>query len=115
MKKTKISFELVDATSEQISDVLQFITLLGDVVTTFNVDSKDIKDVPPGPTKRGENGRYLYPSDDAVDKHNTDPASNPIETVDRVNIQPKVETIGVIENAPSIIGDVKPYDLKNYL
>lgn len=115
MKKSKFSFELVDATPEQIAEAIKIVTGFGDSLVSFNVTSG-----PSGPTYRRTNnptsGRFLYgESDPAETQLTSDPALEPAEEVQRVDILPNTKNIESPDAPAKKDGEVKPSNLKKYL
>lgn len=122
MKKTRFNFELVDATPEQIAEAIKIVTGFGDSLVSFNVTSG-----PDGPTYRRTNnptgekgsrgsGRFLYgESDPAETQLKNDPALEPAEEVQRVDILPNTKNIESPDTPAKKDGEVKPSNLKKYL
>lgn len=120
MKKSRFNFELVDATPEQIAEAIKIVTGFGDSLVSFNVTSG-----PSGPTYRRTNnptgekessGRFLYgESDPAETQLKSDPALEPAEEVQRVDILPNTKNIESPDAPAKKDGEVKPSNLKKYL
>lgn len=110
MKKTEVRFDLVDATTDQISDIIGLITGLGDSVTTFTVRTFDSNT----PTRSsGKSGRYLYAPREASEP--TDPAMDVQTKPERIDIRPDVKDVKDPAAPVKKEGDVSPRNIKKYL
>lgn len=110
MKKTEVRFDLVDATPDQIGEIIGLITGLGDSVTTFTVRSIDSNT----PTRSsGKSGRYLYAPREASEP--TDPAMDVQTKPERLDIRPDVKDVEDPAAPVKKEGDVSPSNLKKYL
>lgn len=116
MKKTEVRFDLVDATPDQISDIIKLITGLGDSVTTFTVRSIDSNTPTRSP---GKSGRYLYAPREASEPTDptdpTDPALDTHTKPERLDIRPDVKDVEDPAAPVKKEGDVSPSNLKKYL
>ena len=122
MKKSKFSFELVDATPEQIAEAIKIVTGFGDSLVSFNVTSRPalrMANNPPSEKEsrgEGSHGRFLYgESDPAETQLTSDPALEPAEEVQRVDILPNTKNIESPDAPAKKDGEVKPSNLKKYL
>ena len=116
MKRTKVAIELVDASDEQLSDIVQMITKLGSVIVSFNVETRDASVPSWMPRSEAKNGQYLFASDANVDAQNMDPANNKSRNVNKLSIKPNVDDLGNVDSKDNEDDrSVKQSDLKNYL
>lgn len=113
MKKTEVHFDLVDATPDQIGEIISLITGLGDSVTTFSVRTNESKI----PTRSsGKSGQYLYaPREVPESTDPTDPATDTQATPQRIDIRPDVKDVKDPAAPVKKEGEASPSNLKKYL